>query len=106
MKKWISVKDALPASDGKVLVVHALAINPNHQGRGYGHRILQECETYAKMKEYDVIRLDAFSENPIAMRFYEKKDYKRVGEVIFGYKPSGHQRYICYDKCINPRGNQ
>jgi len=92
--------------DGKDLVVHALAINPNHQGRGYGQRILEECETYAKTNGYDVIRLDAFSENPIARRFYEKNDYKHVGEVIFGYKPIGHQRYFCYDKCITSRVNQ
>ena len=56
------------------------------------------CELLAGRQGYDVIRLDAFSENPDALRFYERRGYKFRGRVRFVCKPEGHQEYICYEK--------
>lgn len=86
--------------DEKALIIHALAINTAHQGKGYGQRVLELCHTYGIDNGYKVIRLDAFSENPAAINLYEKNGYKKTGEVTFDTKPEGHQLYFCYDKLL------
>lgn len=86
--------------DEKTLVIHALAINPFCQGKGYGQQVLELCQRYAINNHYKVIRLDAFSENPVALNLYKKNEFKKAGEVTFDYKPEGHQLYFCYDKLL------
>lgn len=86
--------------DEKALVIHALAISPKHQGKGYGQKILDLCHEYGLKYNHKVIRLDVFSENPAAIHLYEKNGYKRVGDVTFDIKPAGHQLYYCYDRLL------
>jgi ribosomal protein S18 acetylase RimI-like enzyme len=82
------------------LVIHAFAISPYVQGRGYGRQLLHFCEDFARERSYTSIRLDAFSENSAALRFYEKQSYVFRGEVQFASKPVSHQRYYCYEKSL------
>jgi len=82
------------------LVIHAFAIYPQLQGRGYGKHLLRFCETLARERSYTSIRLDAFSENSAALRFYEQQGYVFTGEVQFASKPVNHQRYCCYEKSL------
>lgn len=86
--------------DCKKLSIHALVIHSLLQGKGYGSMVLKMCEQYARENHYHVIRLDVFTENPIAIRLYEKNGYEKVGEVSFDCKPEGHQNYYCYEKEI------
>ncbi len=86
--------------EDKTLIIHALAIDPLSQGRGYGQRILEMCEEYGREQGYTAMRLDAFSENPAAVRLYEKNGYERAGELIFDFKPEGHQLYYCYERLL------
>ena len=85
-------------TEGKTLVIHALAIPALQQGRGYGRRLLQSCEAYATTNGYQQIRLDVYSGNPVALSIYEKFNYRKVGFVDFDFKPEGCQRYYCYEK--------
>lgn len=86
--------------DGKILIIHALAISPVVQGKGYGQKVLELCETHGANADYTVMRLDVFSENQVAIRLYEKNGYRKVGEVTFPFKPEGHQNYYCYEKML------
>jgi ribosomal protein S18 acetylase RimI-like enzyme len=88
------------------LVIHAFAIAPSLQGRGLGKHLLRFCEAWAKERSYTSIRLDAFSENSTALRFYERQDYVFRGEVQFASKPLGHQRYYCYEKSLVHSGQR
>lgn len=87
--------------NGTYFVIHSLAIHPDYQSGGYGSKLLSFCEVYALDKNYDGIRLDAFSENNTALKFYEKHGYSKKGELIFSFKPEGHQRYFCYEKLFD-----
>ena len=76
-------------------VIHRLCVNPAHQGKGIGKRTLNIIEEYLRSKNYKAIRLDAFSNNSIAVKMYEKLGYKRVGEVNW---PKG--LFYLYEKLI------
>jgi len=84
----------------KTLAIHALAISPATQGKGYGQQVLELCEAYAVDKGYQVMRLDACSENPVALGLYEKNGYQQAGVVSYIIKPVGHQLYYCYEKLL------
>lgn len=96
--EWENIK--WHKEDGTYYVIHSLAIHPNYQSGGYGSKLLGFCEEYAIEKKCDGIRLDAFSENDAALKFYENHDYIRMGELLFSFKPEGHQRYFCYEKLL------
>lgn len=85
-------------NEGSQLVIHALAIDPTSQGKGYGQKALELCEEYAINLNYHAMRLDAFSENPAALKLYKKNGYRKVGTIVFDSKPVNHQEYYCYEK--------
>jgi ribosomal protein S18 acetylase RimI-like enzyme len=85
-------------SGGKVLVIHALVIDPRCQNQGYGKKLLSYCEQYAKGHHYKSIRLDAFIKNDASNRLYIGFGYKNVGIVRFDSKPEGNKDYYCYEK--------
>lgn len=88
---------------GHPLAIHALAIAPSVQGRGYGRTLLTFCEQFAIDSRHTSIRLDAFSENRVALSLYERHGYQQRGSVRFASKPLGHQRYCCYEKLLGQR---
>jgi ribosomal protein S18 acetylase RimI-like enzyme len=87
-------------SDSAVLVIHALAIEPHCQGRGYGTALLQACEQLAFANGYKCIRLDTFEGNAAAKQLYERHGYQYRGMIQYRSKPHGHQVYLCYEKII------
>jgi len=88
--------------DGPFLVIHAFAVSPRVQRRGHGGFLLAFCEDAARARGCRSIRIDAFSENAGALRFWEQHGYRFRGEVRFASKPAGHQRYYCYEKSLMP----
>jgi ribosomal protein S18 acetylase RimI-like enzyme len=87
-------------TESPVLVIHALAIDPRLQGRGYGAALLRACEQLASEHGYGCVRLDVFAGNPAARRLYEQHGYQVRGQVLFRSKPAGHQTYACYEKML------
>ena len=83
---------------GPILVVHSLAVLPASQGKGYGSSLLAYCEAFAHANGYRSVRLDAYSGNKAALRFYDRHGYTFQGEIELTFKPAGHQRYFCYEK--------
>ena len=80
------------------LIIHAMIIDPTQQGNGYGSKLLESCENYAKNQGLKYIRLDAFTKNKISNKLYITRDYKNLGIVIFKFKPENNQEYYCYEK--------
>lgn len=84
------------------MVIHAFAISPAMQGRSHGKYLLAFCEEVARKRGCSSIRIDAFSENSHALKFWERNGYSFRGEIRFASKPAGHQRYFCYEKSLSP----
>lgn len=86
--------------DAPFQVLHAFAIAPRAQRGGYGKSLLAFCEDVARERDAKSVRIDAFSENAGALRFWERHGYRFRGEVRFASKPPGHQCYFCYEKLL------
>jgi ribosomal protein S18 acetylase RimI-like enzyme len=84
-------------SDVKIMVIHRLAVHPEFQKQGLAKRLMDFAENYAIENNYTSIRLDAFSNNPRALRFYENRDYQRRGEVFF---PGRELPFYCFEKIL------
>lgn len=83
------------AESDKNLVVHRLAVSPNHQGKGIARALMDFAENYAREMGYDAIRLDTFSQNPRNQRFYMNRGYTDLGPVYLKYKKE--HPYFCYE---------
>jgi len=69
------------------LIVHRLCIRPRLQGRGFGHRLMQFAEDRVSAGDYRSIRLDAYSQNASAVKFYQQRGYRQVGQIFFPRRP-------------------
>jgi len=67
--------------DSAFTVVHRLCVNPRFQNQGVGTKTMQTLEKILQREGAESIRLDTFSQNPFALRMYEKLGYRRVGEA-------------------------
>lgn len=85
----------LTDSTARNLVVHRLAVDPIHQGRGIARKLMDFAENYARHNQYDSIRLDTFSQNPRNQRFYGNRGYTNLGSVYLKYKKD--HPYICFE---------
>jgi len=78
---------------GPVLVVHRLMVHPDAEGQGLARALMAFAEKRALAAGYASIRLDAFAENPRALRLYERLGYRIAGEVRFR-----KGRFLCFEK--------
>ncbi|MNW43536.1 putative acetyltransferase [compost metagenome] len=67
--------------DASFCVIHRLCVNPLFQNKGIGSTTMLLIEDLVKQMGFETIRLDAFFQNPYALRMYEKLNYRKVGEV-------------------------
>jgi GNAT superfamily N-acetyltransferase len=67
----------------RVAVVHRLMVDPRHQRMGIARQLMRFAEERARELGYTVIRLDAFTANPRALRLYHGLGYHDAGCVTF-----------------------
>jgi ribosomal protein S18 acetylase RimI-like enzyme len=68
-------------SGNDFMVLHRLCVNNKYQNKGFGTKTMLSIENYLKNKSVKSIRLDAFSKNLIALKLYNKLEYKKAGEA-------------------------
>ena len=65
--------------DETACILHRLCVAPGAQNRGVGTAVLRHMENRLRALGFESVRLDVFSENPAAVRLYEKNGYERRG---------------------------
>lgn len=70
-------------ADVPYYVIHRLCVAPAFQNRGIARRTLQHIEKQLAGWGIHAIRLDAFAENPYAIKLYENMGYVKAGTVDF-----------------------
>lgn len=81
------------------LYVHRLATFPEVWGSGYGRKLMDFAESFARSNGYSSVRLDTFSQNNRNQKFYEKRGYKKVGDIFFPYK--SEYPFYCYERIMD-----
>ena len=76
--------------------LHIISIKEEHRGKGLGTVLLEQAEKIA-FEYSDKIFLVVADFNPDAMRFYEKNNYRQVGEIPSLYRP-GITEYLMMKK--------
>ena len=77
------------------LYIHRLATHPAHWGDGYGQKLMDFAESFAREHNYISVRLDTFSQNKRNQKFYESRGYVKLGDIFFP-KQSEHP-FHCYE---------
>lgn len=80
--------------DENVIVIHRLAVNPDYQSKGIARLLMDFAEDYAKKKNYSAIRLDSYSQNKRALKFYENRGYQKRGTCFFEGRD---MPFYCYE---------
>ena len=69
--------------ESRFCVLHRLCVHPDFQHRRIAARAMDFIEDALRESGFETIRLDAFSQNPYALRLYESRGYEKIGEVRF-----------------------
>lgn len=67
--------------DKSYAIIHRLCVNPVFQNTGVARTTMLHIEREALEKGFQAIRLDVFSENPIALKLYNDLGYCEVGHA-------------------------
>lgn len=81
--------------NSKNLYIHRLAVHPEFQGRGFAQKLMDFAEVFAKNNNFESIRLDTFSQNERNQNFYERRNYKQLGEIYF--PKQSKKPFYCYE---------
>lgn len=65
------------------IVLHRLCVHPNVQNLGIAQRTMRHIEQQVIRLGIDAIRLDVYSQNPFAMKLYQRCGYAEVGTAIW-----------------------
>jgi ribosomal protein S18 acetylase RimI-like enzyme len=84
-------------NEGKILVIHRLAVHPEFQGKGIARELMDDALAFAQENQYAAIRLDAYSKNPRTLKFYLSRGYEKRGEIYFPYR---EDPFYCFEKVL------
>lgn len=67
----------------RIVVLHRLCVHPAFQGKGIARGAMDYLERRVSERGISTIRLDAFSQNPAALKLYESRGYEKAGEIVY-----------------------
>ena len=65
------------------VVLHRLCVHPEFQGQGLAKAAMDYLEQEVLSRGINIIRLDAFPQNPTAIKLYESRGYIKAGEITY-----------------------
>lgn len=73
--------------DDATVEIKRMRVDPDHQRRGYGQRILDALEAEARARGFTELTLDTLARQTAARKFYEANGYEEGDRESFG----GHE---------------
>jgi ribosomal protein S18 acetylase RimI-like enzyme len=67
----------------RFVVLHRLCVHPDFQGQRVAQTAMDTLEAEVLSRGMRAIRLDAFSQNPVALHLYESRGYQKAGEIVY-----------------------
>jgi len=94
-------KTKLDLPTEKTVELERIYLLSSFQGKGYGQRLIQQVETVVASANYQFIWLGVWSENPKAIRFYEKNGFSKIGELDFYMGPDRQLDFLMHKEIIS-----
>ena len=60
-----------------------VSVDPDYTNQGIGKTLLDECESFSKSNNIDIIRLEGKPENEKAIQFYLKNNFNKKDEITY-----------------------
>lgn len=76
---WDAIKSFCSFASNSFLVLHRLCVEPKLQGQHLGRTTMELVEDFARKEGFASLRLDTFTENPIALQLYKSRGYRIAG---------------------------
>lgn len=87
--------------DGRVYVIHLLAVHPEFFGRGVATALLDHACRTGREQGIEAVRLDVYEQNYSAIRLYEKCGFCYRGRIDSGLEERyGLKWYRVYEKLL------
>ena len=83
---YCKIKYGLPEAveeSGCALEICRLYVSKDYQGQGLGHWMLEQIVKKAKEEKLDFVWLGVWSQNPGAIRLYERNGFQKIGSYTF-----------------------
>lgn len=83
---YCKIKHGLPGTveeRGKALEICRLYVSQNYQGQRLGQWMLDQVLQMAEEEKLDFVWLGVWSQNPGAIRLYERKGFQKIGSYTF-----------------------
>ena len=94
-KEYNTIKWEFPS--GLVNSIHRLAVHPENKTPGLAKELVTYVENIANKEGYNIIRLDTYSRNIAADKFYRKMGYQYAGDINLKFMP---EHYHCFEKAL------
>ena len=88
---------SITCNDSEVLTPHALAVNPELQGKGIGKIVVENILTVAKSENKKAVRLDVLSACKAAERLYTSCGFHFVEAKDMFYEDTGRTEYKMFE---------
>jgi len=88
------------ASEGEVMVLHTLTVDPDKKGCGYGKKFVEFYENYALSNGCKYLRIDTNKKNVVARNMYKKLGYTEVGIVPCVFNGIKDVGLVCIEKYL------
>lgn len=86
------------ARSSEIMVIHTLAVDPEHSGKGYASAFMSFYESYAWDNGCTVLRLDTNVKNLPARQLYKKLGYIEAGTVYCNFNGIDSVSLVCLEK--------
>ena len=64
-------------------------VSPDYRGTGLSARLWDAVENYARSQGIQQLELAVNAENTAALRFYERRGYRKIGTIPHGFRHGG-----------------
>ena len=88
------------APEDRVLVLHALVVDPAESGRGHATAFVRFYEDFAKKRGFPFLRMDTNERNTAARTLYRKLGYREIGIVSCVFNGIPGVRLVCLEKTL------
>ena len=97
---YSKVKWNVAAGNSEIMIIHALAVSVNFQGKGIAKKMVKFAIDFCKENGMKAIRLDVLAPNKPAHKLYEKAGFVFMDKIQLFYEDTGLADFLLYELAL------